>query len=278
MVTRTAAARARLDRRRGARHRRLLRSRRPFTRGGAAGCGQPLWRQRLHRLDYRQPGRRRPRPRRGACRLARRPRRRRRHHPDGRRRRHRAHQPAVGRRPRHPDRLVAPLPRLVTQRSYCPGPKDLDDVWGSGVSAATGSDGKPWVVFTIPTGFELLHFGNSTREFHIKGCCVYNPGIGLPERNRAVCPPGPDRRPESRHCLLDHPTPASKVSQRPGLLRGYGPLDREGGVGLGAVAGEAGDIDFGRRFLLPAGDRAAIVGGANRADLHVTSEGRVRAC
>jgi hypothetical protein len=56
---------------------------------------------------------------------------------------------------------------------------DLDDVWGSGVSAATGSDGKPWVVFTIPGGFELLHFGNSKREFHIKGCCVYNPGIGV---------------------------------------------------------------------------------------------------
>jgi hypothetical protein len=64
-----------------------------------------------------------------------------------------------------------------------PVAKDLNLVWSFSVSAATGSDGKPWVVFGIPGGFELLHFGNAERTIGIKGCCVYNPGIGVDGRS-----------------------------------------------------------------------------------------------
>jgi hypothetical protein len=62
------------------------------------------------------------------------------------------------------------------------------DNWGFGVSAGTGADGQPWVVFTDGgSGLELLHYGHVKRQFNIGNmCCIYDPGIGVDSKTSAA--------------------------------------------------------------------------------------------
>jgi hypothetical protein len=62
----------------------------------------------------------------------------------------------------------------------------LDLYWGTGMAAATGADGKPWIAFINGQGFEVLHYGHVKRNIVMKTCCVYNPGIGVDDKTSAA--------------------------------------------------------------------------------------------
>ena len=62
----------------------------------------------------------------------------------------------------------------------------VNNNWDLGVSADTGADGQPWVVFVTGGGFEALHYGHAKRLISVSGCCVYNPGIGVDDHTSAA--------------------------------------------------------------------------------------------
>jgi hypothetical protein len=62
----------------------------------------------------------------------------------------------------------------------------VNNNWDLGVSADTGADGQPWVVFVTGGGFEALHYGHAARLISVSGCCVYNPGIGVDDHTSAA--------------------------------------------------------------------------------------------
>ncbi len=58
--------------------------------------------------------------------------------------------------------------------------------FGDSVSAATGSNGRPWVAFVISNGFQVTHFGSAKAKIAFAKCCVYEPGIGVDSRTGAT--------------------------------------------------------------------------------------------
>jgi hypothetical protein len=61
--------------------------------------------------------------------------------------------------------------------------------WGDVLSAATGSDGRPWVDFGVSGGIAALHYGHAERmivSIPSAKCCGYEEGMGVDGRTGAA--------------------------------------------------------------------------------------------
>ncbi len=126
--------------------------------------------------------------------------------------------------------------------------------WGDVLSAATGSDGKPWVDFGVSGGIAALHYGQAERmivSIPSAKCCAYEEGMGIDGRTGAAwatwywlmtrgtgiysqriaqsgAPVGqPSRVPDASDVIgpLERVTAVSRGPGRPGVYISYLPAD-----------------------------------------------------
>ncbi len=55
--------------------------------------------------------------------------------------------------------------------------------WGSGIAAAAGADGQPWVAFVTGGGVAVRHYNHPEVLLPLSGCCFYETGIGTDGRS-----------------------------------------------------------------------------------------------
>lgn len=68
-------------------------------------------------------------------------------------------------------------------RWHVSGPSPaVDTNWGSGIAAANGANGQPWVAF-VAGGVSVRHYGHPEVVLPLSGCCFYETGIGTDGRS-----------------------------------------------------------------------------------------------